>query len=131
NKGLQRCPTEPEAWSSEEQYAVCLGGRSGVSMGNFKYSSYVVNTAVVRPGLGNPFFPPRLQEPVLSVAALPRPAETAVYWDGYLCGPLCSPPCSRKNLITTPARAPRHSEGINVAYAEGHARYLKARRGPD
>ncbi len=131
NKGLQTCPSEPQAWDLDYQLAVCLGGRAGPSMGNFKYQSYVVNTAVVRRGLGNSLFPPALQEPVLPMAALPRPSETTVFSDGYVCGPLCSPPCNFKNLIATPGKAPRHHEGINVAYAEGHAKYHKARRGPD
>lgn len=131
NKGLQICPTEPQAWDYDVQLAVCQGGQQGVSMGNFKYLSYVVNTAVVRSGLGNPFFPPQVQNPVLPIAALPRPTETTVFWDGYLCGPLCNPPCNRKNLIAIPGTPPRHHEGVNVVYAEGHAKYQKARRGAD
>src|SRR5262249_52464548 len=51
DKGLQECPTEPQAWSYDVQLADCLGGLNGMSMGNFKYSSYVVNAAVIRPGL--------------------------------------------------------------------------------
>jgi prepilin-type processing-associated H-X9-DG protein len=100
-------------------------------MGNFRYLGYVGNTAVVRSGIGNPFFPPPAQAPVLPVAALARPVETSIFWDGYLCGPLCNPPCSRKNLIATPGKAPRHSEGVNVTYADGHAKYQKARKRPD
>ena len=100
-------------------------------MGNFKYLSYVVNTALVRSGLGNPFIPTWAQSPVLPVSALTRPTDTSVFWDGYLCGPLCSPPCNHKNLIATPGKAPRHNEGVNVVYAEGHAKYRKARRRAD
>src|SRR5205085_1408992 len=40
NKGLQVCPTEPEAWDYDVQLAVCQGGAWGISMGNFKYLSY-------------------------------------------------------------------------------------------
>jgi prepilin-type N-terminal cleavage/methylation domain-containing protein/prepilin-type processing-associated H-X9-DG protein len=128
-RGMQLCPSAPEEWDNDVQLAVCVGGRQGISMGNFKYLGYVVNSAVVRSGIGNPFFPPPAQRPVLPVAALPRPAETSIFWDGYLCGPLCG--CNRKNLIATPGKAPRHHEGVNVTYADGHARHLKARRGPD
>ena len=130
NKGLQLCPSAPTEWDYDLQLSVCMGGRMGISMGNFKFISYVTNVAVVRSGIGNPFFPPPAQLPVLSLAALPRPADNSLFWDGYLCGPLCNPPCNRKNLIATPGKAPRHNEGINVAYAEGHAKYLKSRRTP-
>jgi prepilin-type N-terminal cleavage/methylation domain-containing protein len=131
NKGLPFCPSEPQAWDYDVQLAVCLGGRNGMSMGNFKYYSYVLNTTLFRSGIGNPFFPPPAQAPVRTLAELPRPADTSLYWDGYLCGPLCDPPCNRKNLIATPGKAARHHEGINVAYAEGHAKWRKARQRPD
>src|SRR5262249_51485870 len=123
------CPTEPKAWDYEVQLAVCQGGRNGIPMENRKDMSYVVNTAVFRSGIGNPFFPPFVQMPVLPLAALTCQAETSILWDGYLCGPLCG--CDRRNLIATPGKAPRHHEGVNVAYAEGHAKYLKARQRAD
>jgi prepilin-type N-terminal cleavage/methylation domain-containing protein/prepilin-type processing-associated H-X9-DG protein len=131
NRLLQLCPSAPHEWDNDLQLAVCMGGRQGISMGNFRYLGYVGNTAVVRSGIGNPFFPPAAQAPVLPVAALPRPVDTSIFWDGYLCGPLCTPTCSRKNLLATPGKAPRHNEGVNVTYADGHAKHQKARRRSD
>jgi prepilin-type N-terminal cleavage/methylation domain-containing protein/prepilin-type processing-associated H-X9-DG protein len=131
NRDMQRCPSAPQEWDFDVQLAVCAGGQQGISMGNFRYLGFVGNTAVFRSGIGNPFFPPPAQLPALRVAALPRPTDNSLFWDGYLCGPLCNPPCSRKNLLATPGRAPRHNEGVNVVYADGHAKYLKARRRAD
>jgi prepilin-type N-terminal cleavage/methylation domain-containing protein/prepilin-type processing-associated H-X9-DG protein len=111
------CPTEPTAWDFDEFHSQCMGGTPG--MGNFKYGSYVVNAAVIRPGIP--------VAPVRSLAALPRPSETPVFSDGYVCGVKCSPPCTRKYLLATPGRPARHSEGVQVAYADGHARRQKAR----
>jgi prepilin-type N-terminal cleavage/methylation domain-containing protein/prepilin-type processing-associated H-X9-DG protein len=131
NKGVQICHTEPDAWDYDVQLAVCQRGLQGISMGNFKYLTYVTNTAVMRSGIGNAFFPAVAQMPVLKVGALPRPVDTSLFWDGYLCGPACTPACSRMNLIATPGKAPRHNEGVNVVFADGHARRLQARRRPD
>lgn len=131
NPGIQVCPTEPEAWNPEVHYTACMGGRAGPGMGNFRFLSYVVNTAVIRRGHGNALFPPALQDPVLGVASLPRPSDTTIFWDGYVCGPLCSPACTFKNLIATPGRPARHSDGVNAVYADGHGKYLKARRRED
>src|SRR5437870_8868495 len=66
NSGFPICPTEPEAWDYDLQLAYCLGGQQGISMGQFKYRSYVANTAVFRSGVGNPSFPPFAQMPVLT-----------------------------------------------------------------
>lgn len=105
----------------------CFGGALGKSMGNFKYFSYIGNLAVFRFGAMNPYVP-GVNSPVLNMAALPRPAETAIFFDGYLQGP---PQCDFGTKITYPGRPPRHHHGVNVAYAEGHSKYQKARRRSD
>jgi prepilin-type N-terminal cleavage/methylation domain-containing protein/prepilin-type processing-associated H-X9-DG protein len=128
---LPVCPSEPHAWNYDVQLKDCLHGALGVSMGNFGDWSYVVNTAVARPGSDNFAFPVPARKPVRTVPELVRPVDTDLYSDGYLCGPKCDPPCSRKNLLATPGKAPRHHEGVNVVYADGHAKRQKARRMSD
>jgi prepilin-type N-terminal cleavage/methylation domain-containing protein/prepilin-type processing-associated H-X9-DG protein len=71
--------------------------------------------------------------PVWSMAAIPRPAETSAFYDGVLMCNFNSPlydPGSRTAYPAGGAKAPRHQEGVNVAYADGHAKYQKVRKGP-
>jgi prepilin-type N-terminal cleavage/methylation domain-containing protein/prepilin-type processing-associated H-X9-DG protein len=68
--------------------------------------------------------------PVWNMASIPRPADTAAFSDGTLMCNFDSPiydPGSRTGYGTT-ALPPRHQEGINVTYADGHSRYQKARK---
>lgn len=66
--------------------------------------------------------------PVWSMAALPRPTETAVFADGILMCNFQSPiydPGSTANYSGT-ALKPRHHEGVSVTYADGHSKFQKA-----
>ena len=61
---------------------------------------------------------------------MPFPVDTTIIYDGYLCGAACPSPntCGFGSPITQPGRAPRHNEGVNATYADGHAHYVKARQ---
>jgi prepilin-type N-terminal cleavage/methylation domain-containing protein/prepilin-type processing-associated H-X9-DG protein len=52
----------------------------------------------------------------LAIAAIPRPAEAPTLWDMPYLNPLRAP-CTSQEL-----KAP-HARGINVVYADGHAKY--------
>jgi prepilin-type N-terminal cleavage/methylation domain-containing protein/prepilin-type processing-associated H-X9-DG protein len=119
NASVFTCPTEPQATDvrllveETPEHGGCLGGRSGAWSGNIPYTSFVPNSSMIARAL----------------AEIPRPADTSANYDGYSA---CSgnPPVIRPNFIARPGRAPRHQEGINVSYADGHARYQKARFDP-
>jgi prepilin-type N-terminal cleavage/methylation domain-containing protein/prepilin-type processing-associated H-X9-DG protein len=82
------------------------------SVGNFRRFSYQANYCVFQTGDTHPINP----HAVLSLAAVPRPADLPVYFDGSL---LCN--------YYAPIAA-RHSEGLNLSYADGHSKFMKARR---
>jgi prepilin-type processing-associated H-X9-DG protein len=69
------------------------------------------------------------------MAALVFPAETTIIYDGYLCGPRCTgapygATCGFNSPIVVPGRPPRHNEGVNATYADGHAKWQRAMQRP-
>jgi len=136
--GIMICPSGPQDNNWEDLLgktppAGCFGGQIGKSMGNFGFFSYNANYAVFQEGgPANAFFQ-GAGDPVLSMAALPRPADTVIIADGYLCGPACPAPntCKFGSPITTPGKDPHHQEGVNATYADGHARWQKAMKRAD
>jgi prepilin-type N-terminal cleavage/methylation domain-containing protein/prepilin-type processing-associated H-X9-DG protein len=60
--------------------------------------------------------------PVWALAAIPRPTDTTVFYDGFLNCQFFSP-------IAEPQKPPRHQEGVNACYADGHARALRQPHG--
>ena len=116
NGALYSCPSDPleTDWKRffEETPARggCFGGRVGAWNGNYRYLGYVSNRSLFE----------------RHMAEIPRPAETSAQADGYfLCGG--NPPVNQASVITRHGRTPRHHEGINVGYADGHSGYRKAR----
>jgi len=63
--------------------------------------------------------------PVWNMASIPKPAETASFYDGYLM-----PNASTNSPIAEPQKPPRHQEGFNACYVDGHAKFSKARWDP-
>jgi prepilin-type processing-associated H-X9-DG protein len=61
--------------------------------------------------------------PVWNLAGIPRPADTTAFYDGFLMPDLKSP-------IAEPQKPPRHQEGVNACYADGHAKFVKGRWDP-
>ena len=91
----------------------CLGGSRGVLIGNPRYIGYSANRSV-------------FGRSTTGTSNLPRPTETSVFFDSY---PPCllSPPRPGATVIARHGGKPRHQEGLNVTYADGHASYQKAR----
>jgi prepilin-type N-terminal cleavage/methylation domain-containing protein/prepilin-type processing-associated H-X9-DG protein len=117
NAGVYTCPSGPtdidwDLWlTGTPAEGGCYGGRLGTSLGNFRYFSCVNNSAV-------------LQTPPVGLAQLPRPSDTALRFDGRF-GCTVTGVVQAINML---GRPPRHQEGVNVTYADGHAKYQKARQ---
>ena len=127
NVGVFMCPSEPQsmdwdAFLTQGPPNGCLGGALGASMGNFKYASYNANYAVFQEGNPSNIFGSG-GSPVVTMAYLPRPTDTTVFYDGVLL-------CGFQSPIARAQKAPRHMEGVNATYADGHAKYQKARWDP-
>jgi prepilin-type N-terminal cleavage/methylation domain-containing protein len=110
NGALYQCPSDPkpqdwELWlSGTPEQGGCAGGRLGLSMGTFRYASYRGNQTL----LGK------------SLARISRPSDTFGIGD-------CDPVCPTGIVLALPGQRPRHHEGFNVAYEDGHVRHQKAR----
>ncbi|MDX1935308.1 MAG: DUF1559 domain-containing protein [Capsulimonadales bacterium] len=96
----------------------------------FRYSGYSLNYALFQ----DPALPPGLgaNDPVVPLAALQAPVDTIVFYDSRYD----APGITRKDGCPTlgPTEAfgwnnfpgdGRHSEGFNVNYADGHAKYIR------
>jgi prepilin-type N-terminal cleavage/methylation domain-containing protein/prepilin-type processing-associated H-X9-DG protein len=117
SREIEVCPTGPRDndWDlyleGSKAEGGCYGGRLGVSMGNFSNFSYGNNQALLR-------------TPPVALSVVPRTSDTSVRFDAYLL-------CPAAWQINRPGLSPRHQEGINVAYVDGHAKYQKARERQD
>jgi prepilin-type N-terminal cleavage/methylation domain-containing protein/prepilin-type processing-associated H-X9-DG protein len=116
NNHVYQCPDAPNEmdWdlvlAGSAANGGCYEGKTGISAGNFRYYSYVADFAM-------------FQTPAIPLAALPRPADTAAYFDGYSA--------CRMGRIHAAGKEPRHQGGVNVTYADGHSHYQKARPAAD
>ncbi len=99
--------------------------------GAFRYSSYAMNFAVFQ----DPALPPGLfaNDPVVSLGAIGEPANTTMFYDSIYVAfratpidPICNPPTGAFGWDNFPAH-PRHSDGFNVNFVDGHARYYPRR----
>ncbi|MGQ9789136.1 MAG: DUF1559 family PulG-like putative transporter [Armatimonadota bacterium] len=99
--------------------------------GSFRYSSYAMNFAVFQ----DPALPPGLfeKDPVVSLGAIGEPANTTMFYDGTFVprggaqvDPICPAPSAPFAWDNFPAH-PRHSDGFNVNFVDGHAKYYPRR----
>src|SRR5437016_3010364 len=121
NTGILVCPS-----SVPQDFPALLKtcGYPLQSAGNFVKFSYNGNYCLFNNGSGS--------RPVFSLAAVPRPADTVAFSDGVLMCNFDSPiydPGSITNYPAGAAKEPRHQQGVNAAYADGHAKYQKAMPG--
>jgi prepilin-type processing-associated H-X9-DG protein len=69
------------------------------------------------------------------MASVPLPAAQTVFFDGKLLCTFDSPFFDPGSLVSFPASSaaqknPRHFEGVNLAFADGHSKFQKAKRSP-
>lgn len=110
NAGILVCPSHNPAQEFNPFLAGC--GYPFTGLGNFSKFSYNGNYCLFQHGQNNPFG----TRPARHISTVARPAEQPVFFDGTLA-------CD----FSSPIHA-RHKEGLNVAYADGHAKFQKARR---
>lgn len=110
NVGVFLCPSDPTPLNWNTFLSGCRQPWTG--SGNFQRFSFQGNYCVFQTGPDHPLNP----HPVLPLASVPRPAELPVYFDGTL-------QCTYYAPI-----AVRHSEGLNLTYADGHSKFMKAQR---
>jgi len=119
NEGILQCPSDPEKLLFSAFLSQC--GIPYVPAKDVRFS-YNGNYCLFNNGT--------TARPVWSLAAIPKPAETVAFSDGTLMCNFNSPiyhPGSRANYNGT-ARDPRHMQGVNATYADGHAKWQKARK---
>jgi len=95
--------------------------------GNFQYASYAYNFALFQ----DPSVPPGLWEddPVVPMAQLQDPVHTTMFYDSvhkHPRDPLIDPICPRPRFIIDWSAFPgdpRHKNGININFADGHAKW--------
>ena len=118
---------------------VCPSNRPGIdweailatirlrTSGNFRYASYAYNFALFQ----DPSLPPGLwdDDPVVPMAAVQDPVNTIMFYDSvykHPMDPLIDPNCPRPQFIfhwSTFPGDPRHKNGININFADGHAKW--------
>jgi prepilin-type N-terminal cleavage/methylation domain-containing protein len=82
----------------------------------FNGTTYIWND-VATPGSQSPFAKrPSVRISGLALAAIPRPAEAPAMWDMPYWNPV-GDPCTSLDL------APAHARGLNVVYADTHAKF--------
>jgi prepilin-type N-terminal cleavage/methylation domain-containing protein/prepilin-type processing-associated H-X9-DG protein len=121
NNGILVCPSDSQKPFWNDLLKQC--GLPFVGSTNLQFS-YNGNYCLFNDGSA--------RRPVWSMAAVGRPAETVAFSDGVLMCNFDSPiydPGSRTSYPAGGAKPPRHQEGVNAAYADGHAKYQKAMPG--
>ncbi|HSV75382.1 MAG TPA: DUF1559 domain-containing protein [Chthonomonadales bacterium] len=101
------------------------------SAGAFRYASYAMNFAVFQ----DPSIPPGLSgaDPCLTLAEVGEPANTTMFydskytpWGGAPAYPDCPVPPGVFDWVNFAADA-RHSDGFNVSFVDGHAKWHSRR----
>jgi prepilin-type processing-associated H-X9-DG protein len=138
NNQILVCPSDPNSQSWPLFLSQC--GYPFVGMGTFDKFSYNGNYCIFQHGAGNVLFLPN-PRPARSMASVPLPAHQSVFFDGKLLCSFDSPFFDPGGGFTGgspgfPANSanqknPRHFEGVNIAFADGHSKFQKAKRDPN
>jgi prepilin-type N-terminal cleavage/methylation domain-containing protein/prepilin-type processing-associated H-X9-DG protein len=124
NDGVFRCPSEPQSQNWATFFSLCRYPFRG--LGTFTFFSYNGNYCMFNGGVTNTLTDRR---PARHIATLHYPAEQTVFYDGKLMCTFNSPINDPGPPLGGPSvQPPRHSEGVNVAFADGHAKFQKARK---
>jgi prepilin-type N-terminal cleavage/methylation domain-containing protein/prepilin-type processing-associated H-X9-DG protein len=142
DKGLFSCPSQRDAMDMGRFWNPSAPDNG--ECGQFRSFSYVPNPSVIvagpTPTNGVQLVTSRAESPV-KMAEMPYPAETTVFMDGHFmqagggCAPAyalftTAPSSSNPTGVLTIAIEGRHQETVSVAYADGHARSVKAKSVP-
>ncbi len=136
NQQIFVCPSDPNSQDWQPYLTQC--GYPFVSyQGSFKFS-YNGNYCIFQHGVPNALFGAGAR-PARSMASVARPAEQSVFFDGKLLCNFDSPfydpgsamtPGSGFPATSANQKNPRHFEGVNIAFADGHSKFQKATRNP-
>lgn len=111
NVQIFQCPSEQNALTAAE-----LAGLGIPMAPGFSGCSYNFNYALFEDGPNNALT--GANDPVVNLARIPKPAETAAMYDGDLM--------LQPRLFDSPVRA-RHNMMVNCSFADGHAKVVKAK----
>jgi prepilin-type N-terminal cleavage/methylation domain-containing protein len=103
NDGVTRCPSEPQAIDLPTMFA----GFAPPCQDTPRYTSYAVNHAL--------FFNGFAGQPPVALAAVGRPADTAMQYDGNV------------NFSQSQIVQARHNETFSLNFVDGHTKAIKAR----
>ncbi len=123
---IVKCPSDAAAQKWQPFLTSC--GYPFKAFGSFTDFSYNGNYCIFQEGVPNVLFGAGAT-PAVALAAIVRPADQTAYFDGRLLCNFDSPFFDPGNP-PSPAnqRAPRHTEGVNVAFVDGHSKWQKATR---
>jgi prepilin-type N-terminal cleavage/methylation domain-containing protein/prepilin-type processing-associated H-X9-DG protein len=118
NSEVLQCASKRDEIDWPQMIQVLSAGNL-MAPGTFRHASYNGNYALFEDGnWGAPFGQNSAVAPI-SLAELQYPADTSAFYDGWLATTFHSP------------IAPRHNDNANCAYADGHAKNVKARKNPN
>jgi prepilin-type N-terminal cleavage/methylation domain-containing protein/prepilin-type processing-associated H-X9-DG protein len=121
NTQLYACPSNPTALDFPPAMATISMPPPCTSTPRLKYISYMPNFALMDWGEPSNIFGPNNGRPVKSLAIVEYPAETAAWSDSSP-----SLPDAYFGMMDEPIQ-PRHHNVLNVAFADGHAKNMKAK----
>ncbi len=121
NANIYQCPSAPRAIDFPKVLSVISMPPECSSAPDLKYVSYFPNYSLINWGDPSNLFGPGNGRPVRTMAEVEFVAETAVYYDAT--GTL---PDAYFGMMDEPIQ-PRHNLMLEAAYADGHAKVLKAK----
>jgi prepilin-type N-terminal cleavage/methylation domain-containing protein/prepilin-type processing-associated H-X9-DG protein len=121
NMLIYRCPSDPAPLDFPRAMAIISMPPVLETSPPLTLVSYMPNYALVDWGDPNNIFGSGHGRPVKSLASIDYPAETAAFYDA--AGTL---PDALFDMMDEPIQA-RHQGGLNACFADGHAKFVKAR----